>query len=112
MNNLDPKYQPGDPDGPDSDSEGMIVSSDTLRENRIPTGQSRTQKWPVLHYGRVPETSRKRWQFKIHGLVDRHVTFSWEEFQELPWVQNSKNPDGERFQSIQPPGFTDAPSLF
>jgi DMSO/TMAO reductase YedYZ molybdopterin-dependent catalytic subunit len=87
VNNLDPKYQPGKPASLETTSEGMIVSSDTLRENRIPSGQSRTRKWPVLHYGRVPETSTERWQFKIHGLVDRPVTFSWDEFQELPRVQ-------------------------
>ena len=48
------KYQHADPLPADAVPAGVIVSPDTRRANRIPPGQTRTRKWPVLHYGRVP----------------------------------------------------------
>ena len=45
----DPKYQHEGPRKPDEVNEpDIIISPDTRRENRIPPGQSRTKKWPVL----------------------------------------------------------------
>ncbi len=80
----DPKYQPGDPPGPaDLDSE-IIISPDTLKDNRIPPGQTRTRKWPVLHASVVPTVNRDTWQLEIKGLVANPLTLTWEEFQELP----------------------------
>ena len=45
----DPKYQSHDPRTPEQiGDEDIIISPDTRRDNRIPPGQSRTKKWPVL----------------------------------------------------------------
>ena len=83
----DPKYQSGEPLGPASASPDMIISPDTYRENRIPPGQSRTRKWPVLQWGTVPEISTGEWQFEIRGLVERPLSLNWEEFRALPRVK-------------------------
>ena len=83
----DPKYQTGDPLGPASASADMIISPDTYRENRIPPGQSRTRKWPVLQWGTVPEIAPSEWQFEIRGLVDLPLSLNWEEFRALPRVK-------------------------
>jgi DMSO/TMAO reductase YedYZ molybdopterin-dependent catalytic subunit len=83
----DPKYQPDEPPPPESVSPGVIVSSDTHRQDRIPPGQSRTRKWPVLHYGSVPHMNLTNWRFELLGLVDRPLSFNWEEFRQLPRVQ-------------------------
>jgi DMSO/TMAO reductase YedYZ molybdopterin-dependent catalytic subunit len=83
----DPKYQAGDPPAPDSVPEGVIISPDTLRENRVPPGQSRTRKWPVLHYGFVPKIDLNAWRLSVFGLVETSLTFTWEEFRELPRVR-------------------------
>ena len=40
-------------------------------EGRLPPGQSLTLKWPVLHYGSVPQFDAAKWDFKISGLVDQ-----------------------------------------
>ena len=53
-------------------------------ENRLPPGQSLTQKFPVLHYGPVPQTDLATWDFKIFGEVEEEVTWNWEQFNELP----------------------------
>ena len=57
----------------------VIVSPDTLRGDgdpaaRTPPGQVLTRKWPVLHYGTVPEFDPKTWSFRVFGSVNR----AWE----------------------------------
>ncbi len=53
-------------------------------EGRIPPGQSLTQKFPVLHYGPVPEFNPLSWDFRIWGEVDKPRTMNWDEFNQLP----------------------------
>lgn len=87
MDHLDPKYQPGDPLRPTEISAGVIVSPDTQRANRIPPGQSRTRKWPVLDASGTPRVDPATWQLRIFGLVERPLTFSLAEFKALPRVK-------------------------
>jgi DMSO/TMAO reductase YedYZ molybdopterin-dependent catalytic subunit len=54
--------------------------------NRTPPGQTLTEKWPVLTYGLTPRFDPRRWTFRCFGLVEREVTFTWEEFLALPRV--------------------------
>ena len=56
-------------------------------EPRLPPGQVRTEKWPVLHYGSVPRIDLATWEFSVDGLVEHPQRWSWEEFQKLPRVQ-------------------------
>jgi DMSO/TMAO reductase YedYZ molybdopterin-dependent catalytic subunit len=81
------KYQTGEPRRPSEIDESIIVSPDTGRDNRIPPGQSRTLKWPVLHYGYVPTIDMAAWSLEVIGLVERPLRFNWEEFQALPRVR-------------------------
>ena len=83
----DPKYQAEDPAIPEQFDPEIIISADTHRENRIPPGQSRTRKWPVLQYGHIPQILTDNWRLEIFGLVERPVSFSWEEFRALPRVK-------------------------
>ncbi len=53
-------------------------------EGRLPPGQSLTQKFPVLHYGRVPDYDLDNWDFKIWGEVEKPLQLSWQEFNQLP----------------------------
>lgn len=52
--------------------------------NRLPPGQSLTQKFPVLHYGPVPKVNLATWDFRVFGLVEEEVTWNWEDFNKLP----------------------------
>src|SRR5437879_497096 len=65
----------------------VIVSPDTRRANRVPPGQSRTRKWPVLDASGAPEISLERWKLDIRGLVVRPVKWTWREFLQLPRVK-------------------------
>ena len=54
---------------------------------RIPPGQYRTEKFPVLHYGSVPHVDLATWDFRVFGEVDAPFTLTWEQFKELPRKQ-------------------------
>ena len=56
-------------------------------KDRLPPGQTLTEKWPVLHYAEVPSINAESFAFKVYGLVERPVTWSWKEFRALPRVQ-------------------------
>ena len=51
---------------------------------RLPAGQSLTLKWPVLHSGSVPRFEPDAWDFRVFGVVEEPVRFTWEEFNRLP----------------------------
>jgi len=50
---------------------------------RLPPGQIRTQKWPVLHYGTVPRVDLTDWSFEVSGAVARPFRIGWAELQAL-----------------------------
>ncbi|MEA2641400.1 MAG: hypothetical protein QOF51_2794 [Chloroflexota bacterium] len=52
---------------------------------RVPPGQSITEKWPVLHYGGVPNVSRDRWSLRISGLIDQEpLTLTFADLLAIP----------------------------
>ncbi len=51
---------------------------------RIPPGQVRTLKWPVLHYGEVPAIDAATWRFEVTGLVEAPFRLSLAELRALP----------------------------
>jgi DMSO/TMAO reductase YedYZ molybdopterin-dependent catalytic subunit len=65
----------------------VIVSPDARRAVRIPPGQSRTKKWPVLDASGPPAPDQAPWTFSMRGLVGKEVEWTWEEFVELPRVK-------------------------
>jgi DMSO/TMAO reductase YedYZ molybdopterin-dependent catalytic subunit len=81
------KYQAGDPPRPDAVEPGTIVSPDTRRSERLPPGQSRTRKWPVLDAFGVSLLDPARWALRVFGLVERELTLGLAEFQALPRVR-------------------------
>jgi DMSO/TMAO reductase YedYZ molybdopterin-dependent catalytic subunit len=54
---------------------------------RIPPGQYKTDKFPVLHYGSVPHMDLATWDFRVFGAVASPFTLSWDEFKALPRKQ-------------------------
>jgi DMSO/TMAO reductase YedYZ molybdopterin-dependent catalytic subunit len=51
---------------------------------RLPPGQSLTKKFPVLHYGPVPNADLSSWDFRVFGLVETERTWDWKAFNALP----------------------------
>jgi DMSO/TMAO reductase YedYZ molybdopterin-dependent catalytic subunit len=83
----DPKTQEDEVRTPEKLPPGVIVSPDTRRAQRVPPGQSRTRKWPVLDASGPPEISLENWKFRIWGRVAKPVEWYWDEFQKLPRVK-------------------------
>jgi DMSO/TMAO reductase YedYZ molybdopterin-dependent catalytic subunit len=53
--------------------------------SRIPPGQIRTDRWPVLHAGTVPtDLTSERWNLSVHGDVERPTTLSYQDLLALP----------------------------
>ena len=65
----------------------VIVSPDARRADRIPPGQSRTRKWPVLDASGPPAIDPVKWQFRISGLTGKECSWNWQEFLALPRVR-------------------------
>jgi len=53
-------------------------------EERLPPGQSLTQKFPVLHYGPIPPFDPSTWDFRVWGEVEEEFRWTWDEFNKLP----------------------------
>jgi DMSO/TMAO reductase YedYZ molybdopterin-dependent catalytic subunit len=73
--------------GPDGHPADVIISPDTRRGQRIPPGQSRTRKWPVLDAAGPPRLDPAAWKLEVTGLVERPVTLDWKALNELPQVK-------------------------
>jgi DMSO/TMAO reductase YedYZ molybdopterin-dependent catalytic subunit len=67
-----------------SSGEPADIIESPRREPRLPPGQVKTEKWPVLHHGAVPAVDLATWDLVVDGRVARPQRWSWEEFQALP----------------------------
>jgi DMSO/TMAO reductase YedYZ molybdopterin-dependent catalytic subunit len=56
----------------------------TTDKPRVPPGQVKTAKWPVLHYGAVPDVDVDRWRLHVTGLVDEPFMLTFAELQAMP----------------------------
>ena len=84
---VDAKYQAGEAPRAESLAGDVIVSPDTRRADRIPPGQSRTRKWPVLDAFGTPQFDAAKWRLQVFGLVERPLVLSLAEFKALPRVK-------------------------
>jgi DMSO/TMAO reductase YedYZ molybdopterin-dependent catalytic subunit len=64
------------------------VSDDPAIAARTPPGQVLTEKFPVLHFGRVPDyPDLARWDLRVFGDVATPFTLNWTELRQLPTVE-------------------------
>jgi DMSO/TMAO reductase YedYZ molybdopterin-dependent catalytic subunit len=68
-------------------TERKHLEANAKAQGRLPPGQSLTLKWPILHYGSVPQFDAAKWDFKISGEVESPLTLSWKEFRALPRLE-------------------------
>ena len=55
---------------------------------KLPAGQVRTEKWPVLDLGFKPDIPHQKWKLVIDGHVESPLTLSWEDFMALPQTED------------------------
>src|SRR5579862_9783529 len=68
-------------------SPDVVISPDTLRSERIPPGQSRTKKWPILDASGPPVVDPARCRLRVSGLVGKEVEWNWEQFVKLARIK-------------------------
>ena len=54
---------------------------------RIPPGQFVTEKFPVLHAGKVPRFDPQSWDFKVYGAVENPITLDYAALRAKPRTQ-------------------------
>ena len=54
--------------------------------HRVPPGQVIASRWPVLHQGEIPSFDPETWEFRVWGLVDTELTWTWDQWQDLPTI--------------------------
>lgn len=54
------------------------------RDRRLPPGQRWVEELIEYSAGGRPPIDEKEWRFDVDGLVERPLSFSWDEFQALP----------------------------
>ena len=53
------------------------------KKYRLPPNQIVTTRFPVLHYGDVPNVDLKSWDFRVFGLVEQDKVWNYEEFMQF-----------------------------
>ena len=56
---------------------------------RIPPGQYYTDRFPVLHAGRVPKTDLAEWDFSVDGLVVSPQRWAYQDVLSMPVVRRT-----------------------
>ncbi len=55
----------------------------TEQKNRLPPGQHKTDRFPVLQHGSILRLDRSKYKLKIEGLVEKPVEYSLDELKGL-----------------------------
>ncbi len=58
---------------------------------RLPMGQKEVERWPVLDLGIHPTVEKDKWQLKIDGAVENEVSLNWEDFLDLPQIEDTSD---------------------
>ena len=57
---------------------------------KVPTGQSVTERFPVLTYGPTPRVSEEEFELRVFGLA-KEKTFSWGDLMALPQTKLTRD---------------------
>jgi DMSO/TMAO reductase YedYZ molybdopterin-dependent catalytic subunit len=68
-------------------STNFVRRRDPTAKDRLPPGQTLTERWPVLHYGDVPRVDLDTWTFRLFGAVEEEKVWRYDEFMALPQIE-------------------------
>jgi DMSO/TMAO reductase YedYZ molybdopterin-dependent catalytic subunit len=70
--------------------EGRHLTGAPVRpaQERLPPGQNRVEKWPVLDLGIQPKVAPAAWRLTVDGLVANPVDWDWTAFLAQPQVRS------------------------
>ena len=72
---------------PTSEFDDTEPRVDNTKYPRLPPGQYLAKRWPVLSAERTPKFDGKNWDVSVDGLVENPITWTWEEFKNLPKME-------------------------
>ena len=87
---IDPFYQKSEPrtaEQVENLGQEIIISPDTRQSKRLPPGQSRTKKFPILDAHGTPNIDLENWNFTVEGLVENPRRWTLEEFKAINSVK-------------------------
>jgi DMSO/TMAO reductase YedYZ molybdopterin-dependent catalytic subunit len=58
------------------------------RSQRLPPGQRLVNDWPVLDLGIQPDVPLDKWTLKVDGLVEKPLTWSWDDLMAQPLFED------------------------
>jgi DMSO/TMAO reductase YedYZ molybdopterin-dependent catalytic subunit len=59
--------------------------------DRLPPGQSPTEKFPVLSIWRAPEVETAGWSLTVHGEVEQPFALTWQDLLDLPQLEQTSD---------------------
>ena len=66
---------------------GDHVTAGPSPARRLPPGQTRTHKWPVLDLGPQPVIVPESWKFTVGGAVRNRIAWDWASFMAQPQAE-------------------------
>lgn len=76
---------------PSHDSGNSHREAARAEADRLPPGQKRTDRFPVLDLGVQPEVPLDEWILTLNGCVQRPATLPWAEFNALPQTEDTSD---------------------
>lgn len=65
----------------------LTGETDARRENRLPPGQHKVDKWPVLDLGVTPKVAKEDWRLRVDGLVENPLILSYADLMSAPQME-------------------------
>jgi DMSO/TMAO reductase YedYZ molybdopterin-dependent catalytic subunit len=62
---------------------GFVGRPHEVRSSRLPPGQHESTSWPVLAAEPTPRLDTATWSFKVEGLVEQPISWTWEQIHAL-----------------------------
>jgi DMSO/TMAO reductase YedYZ molybdopterin-dependent catalytic subunit len=73
----------------------MLINDDFIpkrkSDSRLPPGQYETRDFPVLSLGPTPDIDIKNWKLEVTGLVEKPMSWTWEDINKLPKTEVKKD---------------------
>lgn len=69
----------------------MMIIDEKDGRPRAPPGQRLTEQFPVLHYGEIPEIDLKQWRLRVFGMVEKEISWNWQELMTFPQVEDTSD---------------------
>lgn len=67
-----------------ADANRMLPVPEPLAESLQPIGGGAAGQFRIYTVTDIPHFDSETWQFKVYGLVEKPLTFTWEDFLQLP----------------------------